>query len=68
MHDAIGLAEQLSRHIRARDDLVFGRFSFDLRLPWFRAWVNGPAGQRLGLSPIPDGMITLRMLRRILSA
>ena len=67
VHDAIGLAEQLSRHIRARDDLVFGRFSFDLRLPWFRAWVNGPAGQRLGLSPIPDGMITLRMLRRTLA-
>ena len=67
VHDAIGLAEQLSRHIRARDDLIFGRFNFDLRYPWLRAWVNSPAGQRLGLTPIPDGPVTLRMLRRTLA-
>ena len=30
-------------------------------------WVNGPAGQRLGLAPIPDGPVTLRMLRRTLA-
>ena len=38
-----------------------------LAYPWFRAWVNGPAGQRLGLAPIPDGAVTLRMLRRTLA-
>ena len=67
VHDAISLAEQLSHHIRARDDLIFGRFNFDLRYPWFRAWVSSPAGQRLGLTPIPDGAITPRMLRRTLA-
>ena len=53
VHDAIGMAEQLSRLIGVPEDLVFGRFSFELRYPWFRDWVNGPAGQRLGLAPIP---------------
>ena len=67
VHDAIGLAEQLSRYIRTRDDLIFGRFNFDLRYPWFRAWVSSLAGQRLGLTPIPDGAVTLRMLRRTLA-
>ena len=67
VHDAIGLAEQLSRYIRTRDDLIFGRFNFDLRYPWFRAWASSLAGQRLGLTPIPDGAVTLRMLRRTLA-
>jgi integrase len=67
VHDAIGLAEQLSCYIRTRDDLIFGRFNFDLRYPWFRAWVSSPAGQRLGLTPIPGGAVTLRMLRRTLA-
>jgi integrase len=67
VHHAVGLAEQLSHHIRTRDDLIFGRFNFDLRYPWFRAWVSSPAGQRLGLTPIPGGAVTLRMLRRTLA-
>ena len=67
VHDAIGLAEQLSHYTRTRDDLIFGRFNFDLRYPWLRAWVNGPAGQRLGLTPIPGSSINLRMLRRTLA-
>jgi integrase len=67
VHDAVGLAEQLSRCIRAQGDLIFGRFSFDLRYPWLRAWVNGPAGQRLGLTLIPGDAVTLRMLRRTLA-
>ncbi len=67
VHDAIGLAEQLSCSIRTRDDLIFGRFNFDLRYPWFRAWVSSPAGQRLGLTPIPGDAVTLRMLRRTLA-
>lgn len=67
VHDTVGMAEQLSRLTGVPGDLVFGRFSFDLRYPWFRDWVNGPAGQRLGLIAIPDGGVTPRMLRRTLS-
>ena len=63
---AVALAEQLC------DDTtpgaaVFGRFSFGSRYLRFRAWVNGPAGQRLGLAPIPDGPVNLRMMRRTLA-
>ena len=67
VYDAIGLAEQLSRFIRVREGLVFGSFGFEPRYPWFRAWVNGPAGQRLGLAPIPEAPLNLRMLRRTLA-
>ena len=63
---AVALAEQLSG--RAEPDApVFGRFSFPVRYPWFRAWVNGPGGRRLGLAPIPGDTVTLRMLRRTLA-
>jgi hypothetical protein len=34
----------------------------------FRRWVSGAGGARLGLTPIPDRKVELRMLRRILSA
>jgi hypothetical protein len=44
--------------------LLFGRFSFDSRYRAFRDWVNSPAGQRLGLAPIPGPPPTLRALRR----
>jgi len=67
VHDAIGMAEQLSRFTGVPEDLIFGRFSFEPRYPWFRDWVNGPAGQRLGLTPIPDGAVNPRMLRRTLA-
>jgi hypothetical protein len=46
---------------------LLGRFAFDVRHTWFRNWVNGPAGQRLGLAPIPDDPVSLRALRRTLS-
>lgn len=46
---------------------LLGRFAFDVRYKWFRAWVNGPAGQRLGLAPIPAGTVNLRALRRTLA-
>jgi integrase len=65
--DAIGMAEQLSRIISIPGDLVFGPFNFERRYPWFRDWVNSPAGQRLGLAPIPDGTVNPRMLRRTLA-
>ena len=47
--------------------LLFGRFSFDSRYRAFRTWVNGPAGQRLGLAPVPGPPPTLRALRRTLA-
>src|SRR5260370_14067654 len=49
------------------DTLLPGRFAFQVRYKWFRAWVNSPAGQRLGLAPIPDGDTTFRLLRRSLA-
>jgi hypothetical protein len=53
VHQAAGLAEQL--HDNPSDGApLFGRFAFDVRYKWFRNWVNGPAGQRLGLAPIPE--------------
>jgi hypothetical protein len=66
VHQAVALAERLSGHSEPGHP-VFGRFSFSLRYRWFREWVNGPAGRRLGLSPIPGGSVTLRALRRTLA-
>jgi integrase len=71
VYDTIGMAEQLSlitsRIVGDPGELIFGRFNFNSRYPWLRDWVNGPAGQRLGLAPIPDGDVTPRMLRRTLA-
>ncbi len=63
---AVALAEQLC------DDTtpgaaVFGRFAFAVRYRRLRTWVNGPAGQRLGLAPIPGGPVNPRMMRRTLA-
>jgi hypothetical protein len=66
VYQAVGLAEQL--HDDPRDGMpLFGRFDFRVRYQWFRDWVNGPAGQRLGLAPIPGDLATPRMLRRTLA-
>jgi hypothetical protein len=51
---AVALAEQLCDDT-APGAPVFGAFAFGSRYPRFRAWVNGPAGQRLCLAPIPSG-------------
>lgn len=65
-HRAVELAEQL--HDDQREGaLLLGRFAFTVRYTWFRNWVNSPAGARLGLAAIPDGPVTLRMLRRTLA-
>jgi hypothetical protein len=66
---AAGLAEQLTPPADgpAHDQLLFGRFHFNSRYQTFRAFVDGPAGKRLGLAPIPDGPVNLRMLRRSLA-
>ena len=67
VYDAIAVAAQLSRTGPDDDAPLFGRFTFSLLFRTFRNWVNGPAGQRLGLAPIPDGQVNLRMLRRTLA-
>jgi len=65
-YQAAGLAEQL--HVNPRPgDLLFGRLAFSIRYQWFRNWVNGPEGQRLGLAPVPDTPVNLRALRRTLA-
>ena len=65
-YQAAGLAEQLHDD-PADGDLLFGRIAFSIRYKWFRNWVNGPSGQRLGLAPIPDYPVNLRSLRRTLA-
>ncbi|HCU92073.1 MAG TPA: hypothetical protein DHU96_04800 [Actinobacteria bacterium] len=65
-YQAAGLAGQL-RDAPADGDLLFGRIAFNIRYKWFRNWVNGPSGQRLGLEPIPDYPVSLRALRRTLA-
>jgi len=63
---ATELLESLHEHPEAGAPLL-GRFAFDVRYKWFRSWVNGRSGQRLGLVPIPETPVTLRALRRTLA-
>jgi integrase len=63
---AAELAEQLHDDPRP-GELLFGRVAFGIRYQWFRNWVNGTAGQRLGLAPIPGTPVNLRALRRTLA-
>lgn len=65
-YHAVDLAEQLHDD-PSTGTLLFNRFAFTVRYSWFRNWINSPAGARLGLAPIPEGPVTLRMLRRTLS-
>jgi hypothetical protein len=67
-YHAVGLAEQLADVAEpAHEQLLFGRFHFHIRYRSFRAFVNGPAGRRLGLAPIPESPVNLRMIRRTLA-
>lgn len=63
---AVELAEQLHPD-PGHGVLLFSRFAFTVRYAWFRNWVNSPPGQRLGLTPIPEGPVSLRMLRRTIA-
>jgi integrase len=67
VHQAVALAEQLLDEHTAPGTLLFGRTVFRNTYGTFRKWVNGPAGQRLGLAPIPEAPVELRMLRRSLA-
>ena len=62
-------AQLIERLHHSADDgaPLLGRFAFDVRYKWFRAWVNGPAGQRLGFARLPQDKVSLRMLRRTLA-
>lgn len=63
---AVGLAERLAAG--QPGDPLFGSLNFyKIYHRLFRPWINGPDGQRLGLAPIPAGLLNLRMLRRTLA-
>jgi integrase len=65
-YKAAGLAEDL-HDAPVEGTPLFGRFHFNSRYLWFRDWVNGPDGQRLGFAPIPGDRVNMRMLRRKLA-
>ncbi|UUU38449.1 hypothetical protein [Streptomyces sp. NBC_00162] len=66
---AVALGAQIARRSGALHGAVFGMKTLNTSLAYrnFRDWVNGPEGARLGLTPIPDGPVNARMLRRTLS-
>lgn len=66
VYRAAELLERLHDNAQAGQPLL-GRFAFEVRYKWFRNWVNGPAGQRLGLASIPETPVNLRALRRTLA-
>ncbi|MFE6692246.1 site-specific integrase [Streptomyces sp. NPDC057743] len=67
VHRAVALAEELHTH-PTPGQFLFGRIGFHSgHTRALRPFVNGPLGHRLGLAPIPDGDVNLRMLRRTLA-
>ncbi|WP_432075122.1 site-specific integrase [Streptomyces wuyuanensis] len=65
-YDAVALAIDLLDPRRPGKH-VFGRTTMAKRCTKLRVWVNGPEGQRLGLAPIPDDRINMRITRRTLA-
>lgn len=67
VHAAVEVAEAISGY--ADGELLFSKQSNNSfsRATRLREWVNSPAGQRLGLTPIPEGPINPRSLRRTLA-
>ncbi|MER7141556.1 hypothetical protein ACIQGA_32265 [[Kitasatospora] papulosa] len=66
---AVTLAEQLTD--AEPGQLLFGSFqgfNSNGAMHWLRWWVTSPAGQRLGLEPIPDRPVHPRSLRGTLAA
>ncbi|MBK3560310.1 hypothetical protein JHN55_28030 [Streptomyces sp. MBT56] len=62
---AVQLAARINR--AEGDGWVFPRSPTDFLHARLRNWVNGAAGRRLGLAPIPAGPVNGRMLRRTLA-
>ncbi|MFI5822814.1 site-specific integrase [Streptomyces rishiriensis] len=67
VYEAIEVAEQLLGPNATPGTPLFHPVFCDTTYQNFRAWVNGPAGTRLGLAPIPKGAVTPRALRRTLA-
>ncbi|GAA2974080.1 site-specific integrase [Streptomyces enissocaesilis] len=67
VYEAIEVVEQLLGPDAAPGSSLFHPVFCDTTYQNFRTWVNGPAGQRLGLAPIPEGAVTPRALRRTLA-
>lgn len=65
-YDTAGVAASLADPVKNTGHL-FKALSFFTPYEWFLTWVNGPDGRRLGLAPIPEEPVSLRMLRRTLA-
>ncbi|MDQ6839356.1 MAG: integrase [Actinomycetota bacterium] len=67
VYQALRIAEALTG--AAPGELLFAKESnvAHARYVRLRSWINGPAGQRLGLMAIPDGPVNPRALRRTLA-
>ncbi|MEU6897510.1 hypothetical protein [Streptomyces virginiae] len=65
-HDTAGVAASLADPVKS-DGHLFKSLSFFTPYEWFLTWVNGSDGRRLGLAPIPEVPVSLRMLRRTLA-
>ncbi|MFC9201310.1 site-specific integrase [[Kitasatospora] papulosa] len=65
-YDTAGVAAALADPVRQSGHL-FKKFTFFTPYDAFLSWVNGPEGRRLGLAPIPEEPVNLRMLRRTLA-
>lgn len=65
-YDTAGVAASLADPAKNTSHL-FKSLSFSTPYEWFLTWVNSPEGRRLGLAPIPEVPVSLRMLRRTLA-
>ncbi|MBT2403671.1 MULTISPECIES: tyrosine-type recombinase/integrase [unclassified Streptomyces] len=66
VHHAVAIAEALSN--TDPGNLIFpGANNSSNRYTALRDWINGPFGQHLGLTKIPDGPVHPRALRRTLA-
>ncbi|WP_405828013.1 site-specific integrase [Streptomyces sp. NBC_00105] len=65
-YDTAGVAASLADPVKG-DGHLFKSLSFFTPYEWFLTWVNGSDGRRLGLAPIPEVPVSLRMLRRTLA-
>ncbi|MCX4664444.1 MULTISPECIES: integrase [Streptomyces] len=67
VHDAVGIAEALISGTRPGALLFPVANNSSNRYTALRDWINGPPGQHLGLTQIPDGQVHPRALRRTLA-
>lgn len=65
-YNTAGVAAALT-DLACQSSHLFKKFTFGTPYDAFLSWVNGPEGRRLGLAPIPEEPVNLRMLRRTLA-